>query len=166
MKTGYKYLPSLVKPKSSNPGQNPRSPLYVGNTQLLVSAMTSYLSHPPETGTATVTSWVPLTTAFPYQSGCSTAYWARWGFSAGYNAVAFDPAYGTSVDSNTICLPSAVTEWWDQGGSTSATITSIGPIVCPEAYTTASTSILNSLSTFVVCCPSCVPVRLYYMNSS
>jgi len=29
----------ILKP----PGQNPRSPLYVGNTQLLVSAMTSHL---------------------------------------------------------------------------------------------------------------------------
>jgi hypothetical protein len=117
-------------------------------------------THSPETNFGTVTSWLPLTTAFPYQSGCSSAFWARWGIteSISYDGVAFDPGYGITVDPASVCMPSQVTLWWETETAPTvngvATLYSIGPIVCPEAYSTIGSSVVNAESTLVVCCPS------------
>jgi hypothetical protein len=52
------------------------------------------------------------------------------------------------------CLAPPATSWWRQDWlSNSLTTWSLGPITCPEAYTTATTSVQDS-STFVACCPS------------
>lgn len=117
-------------------------------------------THAPETNFGTVTSWLPLTTAFPYQSGCSSALWARVGYTSSQfgDAVAFDPGYGITVDPELICMPSQATLWWETETAPTvdevATLYSIGPVVCPEAHTTAGTSVVNADSTFVACCPS------------
>ncbi|KFY70838.1 hypothetical protein V498_10182, partial [Pseudogymnoascus sp. VKM F-4517 (FW-2822)] len=56
------------------------------------------------------------------------------------------------VDPNLTCLPPPATTWWQQ--SDPSIEYSIGPtIVCPQAYTTATTSVHDS-SIFVACCPS------------
>lgn len=117
-------------------------------------------THLPETNFGTVTSWLSLTTVFPYQSGCSSSIWARWGFieSLTFDAVAFDPGYGITVDPAVVCMPSQVTLWWETETAPTvngvATRYSVGLIACPEAFTTAGTSVVNSETTQVICCPS------------
>ncbi|KFY22476.1 hypothetical protein V493_06556 [Pseudogymnoascus sp. VKM F-4281 (FW-2241)] len=94
------------------------------------------------------TSWLPVTTAFSAPAACSSLIW---GAHAPWLAVN-DPGYGLSVDPNLTCLPPAATTWWQQNDT--SIDYSIGPtIVCPQAYTTATTSVQDS-STFVACCPS------------
>ncbi|KFX98949.1 hypothetical protein O988_04109 [Pseudogymnoascus sp. VKM F-3808] len=94
------------------------------------------------------TSWLPVTTAFSAPAACSSIIW---GAHAPWLALN-DPGYGLSVDPNLTCLPPPATSWW-QNDNPSIEY-SIGPtIVCPQAYTTATTSIRDS-STFVACCPS------------
>lgn len=112
--------------------------------------MTSVASYPPVTNAGIVTSWLPITTAWPSSAACSTLVWE------GYPPyqVIYDPGYGISVDLSLKCLPPAATTWWEQDHSNLGTTSfSLGPIVCPQAYTTASTSVQDS-STFVACCPS------------
>jgi hypothetical protein len=108
------------------------------------------VTHPPETNDGVVTSWLPLPTAWPSVQPCSTDIYSESG--GGGLARAFDPFYGKSIDTQITCLPPAATLWWSQ--STGQTVTSLGPLACPELYTTATTSVVNSLSTFVACCPS------------
>lgn len=73
---------------------------------------------------------------------------------------AFDINVGLYADSNLICLPPQATAWWNQGDlGLIGTTTLLGPVTCPEAYTTATTTVLNSQSTFVACCPSYVIER-------
>jgi len=106
----------------------------------------------PSTITKT-TSWMPVTTAFAAPANCSSIIW---GAHAPWLAVN-DPGYGLSVDPGLTCLPPPATTWWEQNNT--ATAFSIGPtIVCPQAYTTATTSV-NDSSTFVACCPSWVQVK-------
>lgn len=120
-----------------------------------MATTTSYITRAPETDFATVTSWLPLKTPFPLPLGCSSSISAF-----GTNAIiAFDPGYGLSIDINAKCVPEAVTSWWETrdarltaGGVT--TIYSIGPLVCPDAYTTALTSVFDSAKTQILCCPS------------
>ncbi|KAE9372893.1 hypothetical protein N431DRAFT_376178 [Stipitochalara longipes BDJ] len=108
-------------------------------------------NYPPETHNGIVTSWVPLTSAYPSSSGCETLWW-----SVVVSTLAvWDPGYGLSVDSNVHCVPQPVTSWWNQDrlGQNSLTQLSIGPITCPVDYTTVATSIVDQTSTFVACCP-------------
>ena len=55
------------------------------------------------------------------------------------------------------CLPPEAAEWYTQKkmpyGATTGVVTSIGPMICPLEYTTASTSRKNDASTMVFCCP-------------
>ncbi|KIM95547.1 hypothetical protein OIDMADRAFT_59344 [Oidiodendron maius Zn] len=106
------------------------------------------------TTTSPTTSWMPVTTAWSAPAACSSIIW---GAHAPYLALN-DPGYGLTVDPGLTCLPPPATTWWEQNNT--ATAFSIGPtIVCPQAYTTAATSIKDS-STFVACCPS-----LYALNT-
>ncbi|PMD32307.1 hypothetical protein L207DRAFT_572109 [Hyaloscypha variabilis F] len=108
-------------------------------------------NYPPETHNGIVTSWIPLTSAYPSSSGCDTLWW-----SVVVSTLAvWDPGYGLTVDSNVHCVPPPVTSWWDQAnlGANSLTQLSIGPITCPVDYTTVATSIVDETSTFVACCP-------------
>lgn len=135
----------------------PNSSLLLKGSTLVFSMSTSIPSptHPPETNLGIVTSWLPLTTTYPSQSGCSSDIYARWGITSGYNAVAFDPEYGISVNTSVSCLPAQATTWWDQLGlqDTTSTVISLGPVICPAQYTTIGTSLVGVGSTLVVCCP-------------
>jgi hypothetical protein len=109
--------------------------------------------HSPETSSGIVTSWLAVTTAWPTQAGCSSALWNVWSTAI----VAFDPGYSLSVDKRSSCLPPAAMSWWEQDHSTHTGMTlSLGLLVCPQAYTTASSSEKHNFSTFIACCPSYV----------
>ena len=107
------------------------------------------VTHPAETNNGVVTSWLPLPTAWPSVQPCSTDIYSQVG---GGLALAFDPWYGKEIDTRLTCLPPAATLWWSQ--SPGQTVTSLGPLACPELYTTGTTSVINSQSTFIACCPS------------
>jgi hypothetical protein len=83
-------------------------------------------THPPETTSGTVTSWLPVTTAFPAVAGCESAIW-------GMNlAVAWDPRVGVSTLANLQYLPGAVTTWFSQPFKNVNTVFSLGPFQCPN----------------------------------
>ncbi|KIM95363.1 hypothetical protein OIDMADRAFT_34127 [Oidiodendron maius Zn] len=99
-------------------------------------------------GTTTTTSFLPLTTAWSAPSICTTVFLGGdwWNIN--------DPQYGLWVDPGVLCLPPAATTWWDQTwASNSLTTWSLGPVVCPQAYSTVMTS-MQDTSTFIACCPS------------
>ncbi|KIN06539.1 hypothetical protein OIDMADRAFT_176591 [Oidiodendron maius Zn] len=103
-----------------------------------------------------VTSWLPITTAWSAPAACSSLIWEG---NPPWLAVN-DPGYGIYVNPDISCLPSAATQWWEQPKDLSLSIATtplttylLGPITCPQAYTTATTNVQDS-STFVACCPS------------
>ncbi|KAI1211679.1 uncharacterized protein F4807DRAFT_458574 [Annulohypoxylon truncatum] len=105
----------------------------------------------PETNTGTVTSWIPISTAYPHQAGCDEYFWQY----VTDTIAAWDPGYGISVRTDATCLPKPVTTWWlqDRFGPIKETILSIGPVTCPQDYYTATASAKDASSTFVACCP-------------
>src|SRR5215469_1064971 len=103
-------------------------------------------SRPPETNAGITTSWLPMSTAWPSTPGCESSIWIYGPWLA-----AWDPGYGRYVQSDLQCLPSQVTTWWESVNS--VTQYSLGPIVCPVAYSTATMSVNAEGSTFVGCCP-------------
>ncbi|KAL4781236.1 hypothetical protein BJX76DRAFT_363757 [Aspergillus varians] len=109
--------------------------------------------YPPETNGNAVTSFIPLTTAFPSSSGCGSYFRLN-----GPSLMAYDPGYGLEIDTDVRCAPPAVTTWWEQallgGGGEYHTGVSIGPMTCPEAFTTVVTSVKDGTSTLAMCCPS------------
>ena len=117
--------------------------------------------HPPETISGVVTSWLPITSAWPASTQCSYFY-SRQGSGAIFNpplpfgATAFDPLFEQRhFEIQLECFPPAVTASLSQADLISpSTISSIGPLVCPQLYTTAVNSVHNSLSTWIGCCPS------------
>jgi len=114
--------------------------------------MTSLSAYPPETHGGTVTSWIPLPTPWPSLSGCESYFLSF----IPSTLVAWDPGYGLFVNTNSKwCFPPAATTWWDQDHlrTNSLTSFSLGPITCPDAYTTATTIVENQSSTFMACCP-------------
>lgn len=122
-------------------------------------------THPAELNSGIWTSWLPLTTAYTSQAACNSQAWVRFhGIQVPDNwPYIYDPGFEQTVDNSLICLPSAATKWWKGSTTVDNVITSwsIGPIVCPEAYTTVSTIVLSESSTSVICCPTCVfPLRI------
>ena len=115
---------------------------------ILAPAMATF--HPVETNAGTTTTWIPITSELPLVSACSAAIYSQ---DLG-KLVAFDPFYYT-IDTafTTQCIPIEATEWWNQA-STSSRVSSLGPITCPQAYTTAFNISASSGSTRVGCCPS------------
>jgi hypothetical protein len=115
--------------------------------------MTTSTTRPAELNSGVWTSWIPLTTAWPSQAACSSLAWARVGLQpeSQFWPYIYDPDYGKSVENSPTCLPPQVTKWADaDGGNTISkpfTSWSISPIVCPEAFTTISTSIVSGSST-------------------
>lgn len=109
------------------------------------------VSYPPSTLSGTVTSWLPITSAWPSVAECQTLVWQN------PEATQFedidDPGYGIDVNSDLTCLPPVATQWWEQTQG-AVTTYSLGPLVCPEAYFTANTSTNGPSSTWVACCPS------------
>ena len=110
--------------------------------------------YPAETNNGVVTSWIPLSTAWPSSSGCADSFRLD-----GPSLMAFDPGYGLNVNPSVTCEPPEVTTWWEQGllgggDSSGHTAVSIGPLVCPESFVTVATSIKNYSSTLAMCCPA------------
>jgi hypothetical protein len=110
--------------------------------------MTSTVSgRPAEVNAGTTTSWLPMSTAWPSIPGCESSLWKFIPTLAGW-----DPGYGISAQPGLSCQPPQVTTWWDRNVDASIQF-SLGPVVCPEAYSTATTSLNAGGSTFVGCCP-------------
>jgi hypothetical protein len=110
-------------------------------------------TYAPSTLSGIVTSWLPITSAWPSVAACQTIVWNNALYTQ-YNDVE-DPRYGISVDTVLTCLPPVATPWWlQQSANNPGTTLSLGPIVCPSAYFTASTSTQATGSTWVACCPS------------
>lgn len=107
-----------------------------------------------ETHTGTTTSWLPMTTSPPIDRRCTDHLYSPDG--ADHTLIAFDPRL--EVAANITCLPREAAEWYTQKqlpfGATAGTLTSLGPMVCPNAYTMASTSKKDDTSTMIFCCPS------------
>ncbi|OJJ42572.1 hypothetical protein ASPZODRAFT_2119698 [Penicilliopsis zonata CBS 506.65] len=100
-------------------------------------------THPPEVQAGLTTFWLPI---------------SEWKYVP-TSLVAWDPGYGIWVQPGLLCQPPQMTSWWDANHILSqvdlhATQLSIGPVVCPDAYTTATTSVNEASSTLVACCPS------------
>ncbi|KAI1498314.1 hypothetical protein F5X99DRAFT_393968 [Biscogniauxia marginata] len=110
--------------------------------------------YPAETTSGVVTSFIPLTSVFTPTAECTSYFRLN-----GPSLVAFDPGYGLDIDTNVRCLPSAVTTWWEQGrfgdaGDGDHTAVSIGPLTCPNEWSTVASSVKDGSSTLAMCCPS------------
>ena len=81
--------------------------------------------YPPETHGGIVTSWIPVTSAWPSSPGCESKFWSV----VESTLAAWDPGYGISVDRAVTCLPPAQTSWWDANwlGGNGNTQLSLGP---------------------------------------
>ncbi|KAL4745270.1 hypothetical protein BDW72DRAFT_61896 [Aspergillus terricola var. indicus] len=108
--------------------------------------------YPAETNGDEVTSFIPLTTAWPSSSGCASYFRLN-----GPSLMAFDPGYGLEINTDVRCCPPAVTTWWNQGllggGYEDHTAVSIGPMTCPEDWSTVVSSVRDHSSTLAMCCP-------------
>lgn len=106
-----------------------------------------------ETSAGLTTSWVPLTTAGPtYSPECASAIYLNPQNNASIGA--FDPWYGQHVNTALRCQLPQQTTWWDQVDLAASTLWNLGPLACPNGYTTATTSSFNAYSTILACCPS------------
>lgn len=112
------------------------------------------VSRTAETRTGTITSWLSLITSPPIDPRCSDHLYDPDGEH--HTMIAFDPRL--EVVANMTCLPREAAEWYTQKnlpfGATTGTVTSLGPMSCPNGYTTASTRKKDLTSTMVFCCPS------------
>ena len=107
----------------------------------------------PVTNFDVTTSWIPVVTPWPLTEACSSQIYSE---NSGGSLVAFDPLYYSSIDPSALtCLPPAITSWWFQTRQAKFT-TSLGPFVCPAAYSTGSASLVNAYTAEVFCCPSYV----------
>ena len=110
------------------------------------------MARPAETNNGVTTSWLPMTTAWPSSAGCEKSFWKK----VSTLLVDWDPGYGLSVQHGLSCHPPEMTQWWNApmlGVDTKATQYSMGPVVCPKAYTTATKSTMGGGRTLVGCCP-------------
>ncbi|THV55569.1 hypothetical protein BGAL_0006g00210 [Botrytis galanthina] len=98
---------------------------------------------------AVVTTWLPLTTVYPVVPRCKTELYSPNNLTDIY---AYDPN-NNAEHFPTTCWPSEAKSWWNQEVSATATI-SLGPFLCPEAYTVVVTTVVNPGSTLSGCCPS------------
>ncbi|CZT48638.1 uncharacterized protein RSE6_09368 [Rhynchosporium secalis] len=112
------------------------------------------------TGSGITTTYLPLSTAYPAQAGCS-AFFVNpvvngGGGGGGEKLFAFDPEYAAH-NSGPACMPPEATLWWGQDTASNLTTrTELGgyKMVCPESYKTVAMSVLDQSSTRVGCCPS------------
>lgn len=113
-----------------------------------------HISQAAETHTGTTTSWLSLITSPPLDPRCSRHVYSPDG--AYHTLIAFDPRLETAA--NLTCLPREAAAWYTQKilpfGATTGIVTSLGPMICPSGYTTASISKKDITSTMVFCCPS------------
>lgn len=124
------------------------------NASSAIGPSTTQIGKTPETHVGTTTSWVAMITSPPIDPKCSHNFYSP--DRELHTLIAFDPRLNAVA--NFTCLPREAAEWYSQKnlpfGATNGTVTSLGPIVCPGAYTTASTSQKDDISTMVYCCPS------------
>ena len=109
------------------------------------------MNRAPEKHGDVVTSWIPVESAFPARPECTDKLW-----NYAQDIIAgWDPGYGVSANLDVTCHPKAVTTWWLQErlGPNTETVVSLGPVTCPEDYTTAATRVEDASSTLVACCP-------------
>lgn len=104
-----------------------------------------------------VTSFLALTTTFTVPSSCSNLF-----KDEGPSIVAFDPSWGLDIRPQDVCQPRAVTTWWNQGnlgtGGNDRTAVSLGPLLCPQGFSTVASWASDSSSTQAMCCPKYVLV--------
>lgn len=113
-----------------------------------------------QTSSATITTWLPLSTAWPSTAACSTLVYVGTGKEAG-KVFGWDPLYQAVLDTGSPrCFADEMASWWLE--STSTTI-SLGPMFnCP------ATSVHSAGVTQVLCCPTYVSTLFYsaYTNNS
>ena len=102
-----------------------------------------------------------MITSPPIDDGCWKNFF---GHGSEYSYTAFDPHLEALA--NITCLPDAAVLWYEQDKpdltAFQPTVTSLGPIICPNAYTTASSSVKDASSTLIFCCPTNYDVDLRY----
>ncbi|CZR63145.1 uncharacterized protein PAC_13042 [Phialocephala subalpina] len=109
-------------------------------------------SRSPELVNGILTSWIPFTTPGTANTApCSTAMYVLEG-RPDFIAV-YDPWYGQHVNTALQCMAKEQTTWWDQTAAPATTFL-LGPFACPTQFTTGTTSVINSETTLVGCCPS------------
>ncbi|KAI9650093.1 hypothetical protein NHQ30_000106 [Ciborinia camelliae] len=106
--------------------------------------------YPAAEGSAgVITTWLPLTTVYPLVPSCKSEFYSPdnlthiYAYNPNQNALTFP----------TKCWPFEAALWWNQK-TDAAAITSLGPFLCPAAYTVAVTASVNSGSILTGCCPS------------
>lgn len=112
--------------------------------------MSSLSTYGPVTTSGTVTSYVPLTSAWSAPAKCSSLF-LDWDRILYLNS----PQYENVVARAPACLPPQISPWWYQSLNTaSPTLTLLGgyEFLCPEAYTTIYSVVLDSTTT-IGCCP-------------
>ncbi|CAD6448205.1 e9ba2647-3038-4010-ba97-f684bac53c83 [Sclerotinia trifoliorum] len=102
-----------------------------------------------EGSSGVVTTWLPLTTVYPIVPRCKNEFYSPNNMT---QIFAYDPNQN-ALTFSTKCWPSEARSWWNQETDATA-ITSLGPFVCPEAYTAVVTEVVNPGSTLTGCCPS------------
>ncbi|ESZ98967.1 hypothetical protein SBOR_0625 [Sclerotinia borealis F-4128] len=105
-----------------------------------------------QTSSATITTWLPLSTAWPSTAACSSLVV----FGSGNDArklFGWDPLYQVVRDTGSPrCFADEMASWWLE--LSSVTI-SLGPnFNCPAAYSTVATSVHSAGVTQVFCCPT------------
>lgn len=112
-----------------------------------------------EVHSGTSTSWVPLITSNAVDPRCSSNFYSPDGVYR--DLIAFDPRL--EAIAGITCLPRKAADWLTQAapapGANGGSITSLGPMQCPEAYSTASLSSKDESSTRVCCCPTGFELR-------
>ncbi|KAK3940796.1 hypothetical protein QBC46DRAFT_228942, partial [Diplogelasinospora grovesii] len=98
------------------------------------------------------TVFLPLPTPWPSGENCGANIYRYIATLDTY--LAWDPVYGQHLaTSATTCLLPQVTTWWLQPGS-NLVYTALGPtFACPQAYSTVTTSQVESSMEEVYCCP-------------
>jgi hypothetical protein len=107
--------------------------------------------YPDQTNADTVTRFIPLTTVFTYNAACSKSLLLE-----GATIEAFEPGYDNMLNVSLSCVPPAVisSAFVPNNNALVPTIFSLGPLTCPQSWTTVTKSTLDQSSTYAVCCPS------------
>ena len=107
-----------------------------------------------QTSSATITTWLPLSTAWPSTAACSSLVYVGSGKDAA-KVFGWDPLYQAVLDTGSPrCFADEMASWWLEPSSVTI---SLGPIFnCPAAYSTVATSVHSAGVTQVFCCPTYV----------
>lgn len=128
----------------------PPTPLIIPDPSLRGVFNTVNMSYSRVTNGLTVTTYLPVTSYTP-SSECYGYYRS----DVGLGLMAFDPAYGYSVDAAVTCEPTVVTTWWlSLAPANAETIVELGPLTCPDQWSTVALSEADASSTMKMCCPS------------